>query len=89
MDKLVYFKKNKSLYYDNLTFVTTKNDMKQWLKYFLVGIIKTEENSSQTLSNILEMKDRLEKKINAEFGKKKSNRNDFTTILIKETNGKC
>ena len=44
MDKLVYFKKNKSLYYDNLTFVTTKNDMKQWLKYFLVGIIKTEKN---------------------------------------------
>ncbi|MEK9516499.1 MAG: Fic family protein [Flavobacteriaceae bacterium] len=65
-----YFEKNKSLYYDNLTFVRTKSDMKQWLKYFLVGVIETAEKSSQTLSNILEMKNKLELKINSEFGRK-------------------
>lgn len=66
----VYFEKNKGLYYDNLTFVRTKNDMKQWLKYFLVGIAETAEQSSKTLSSILEMKERIEKKISLEFGRK-------------------
>lgn len=79
-----YFEKNKSLYYDNLTFVRTKNDMKQWLKYFLVGVIETAEKSSQTLSNVLEMKDRLEKKINSEFGRKSQNAMILLQYLLKK-----
>ncbi len=79
-----YFEKNKSLYYDNLTFVRTKNDMKQWLKYFLVGIIETAEKSSQTLSNILEMKDRLEKKINSELGRKSQSAMLLLQYLLKK-----
>ena len=43
-----FFEKNKSLYYDNLTFVRTKNDMIQWLKYFLVGVAETAENATTT-----------------------------------------
>ena len=66
----VYFEKNKALYYDNLTFVRTKNDMKQWVKYFLVGIAETAEKSSQTLFNIIELKQKIEYKIHTEFGKK-------------------
>lgn len=66
----VYFEKNKGLYYDNLTFVRTKSDMKQWIKYFLVGIAETAEKSSQTLANIIELKQKIEYKINSEFGKK-------------------
>ncbi|MGD1841876.1 MAG: Fic family protein [Thermonemataceae bacterium] len=66
----VFFEKNKGLYYDNLTFVRTKNNMKQWLVYFLVGIIETAEKSSQTLANILALKERLETKINEEIGRK-------------------
>lgn len=79
-----YFEKNKSLYYDNLTFVRTKNDMKQWLKYFLVGVIETAEKSSQTLSNILEMKDRFEKKINSEFGRKSQRAMILLRFLLKK-----
>ena len=37
----VFFEKNKSLYYDNLTTVREKNDLLRWLKYFLVGIEQT------------------------------------------------
>ena len=55
-----FFEKNKALYYDNLTFVRTKNDMTQWLKYFLAGVAETAENATQTLSAILELKARLE-----------------------------
>jgi Fic family protein len=65
-----FFEKNKGLYYDNLTFVRSKNDMKQWLKYFLVGVAETAENATQTLSEILELKARLEEKLNASFGKR-------------------
>jgi Fic family protein len=68
-----FFEKNKGLYYDNLTFVRTKNDMKQWLKYFLVGIAETAENATQTLSNVLELKARLEANLTVHFGKRSHN----------------
>ena len=31
-----FFEKNKTLYYDNLNFVRTKNDLAQWIKFFLI-----------------------------------------------------
>lgn len=65
-----YFEKQKNLYYDNLTNVRTKNDMLQWLKYFLVGIAQTAKQSAQTLSNIIELKAKQEHKIQSEFGKR-------------------
>lgn len=68
-----FFEKDKSLYYDNLTFVRTRNDLKQWLKYFLVGIAETAETAIQTLSNILDLKSRLETTINTNFGKRARN----------------
>lgn len=65
-----YFEKQKNLYTDNLTNVRTKNDMLQWLKYFLVGIAQTAKQSAQTLSNIIELKAKQEHKIQSEFGKR-------------------
>jgi Fic family protein len=56
-----FFEKNKTLYYDNLTFVRTKNDLAQWLKFFLTGVIVTAENSVETLRKIIELKARIEK----------------------------
>lgn len=79
-----FFEKNKSLYYDNLTFVRTKNDMKQWLKYFLIGIAETAELSTQTLSNVLELKGRLEFKINTDFGKRANNASILLQHLFKK-----
>jgi Fic family protein len=65
-----YFEKNKGLYYDNLTFVRTKNDMTQWLKYFLIGIANTAKEAVETLSNVMELKADLEMKISQGFGRK-------------------
>jgi len=56
-----YFEKNKTLYYDNLTFVRTKNDLSQWIRFFLAGVIATAEKSVQTLQSIIELKARIEK----------------------------
>ncbi|MDX9800233.1 MAG: Fic family protein, partial [Spirochaetia bacterium] len=36
-----FFEKNRGLYYDNLTLVRTKNDLTQWIRFFLTGIIQT------------------------------------------------
>jgi Fic family protein len=51
-----FFEKNKSLYYDNLTLVRTKNDLGQWLKFFLVGVIETAEKAVSTLKKIVDLK---------------------------------
>ncbi|MDP4822240.1 MAG: Fic family protein [Saprospiraceae bacterium] len=75
-----FFEKNKGIYYDNLTFVPTKNDMKQWLKYFLAGVAETAENATQTLSAILELKEGLEANLSQQFGKKASN----ASVLLKQ-----
>lgn len=65
-----YFEKNKSLYYDNLTLVRTKNDLKQWLKYFLVGVAETADQAIHTLAAVIALKQKLETEINVQFGKK-------------------
>jgi len=65
-----YFEKNKSHYYDNLTVVRSKNDMTQWLKYFLVGIADAAEDAVETLSKVIALKSSLESKIIHSFGKK-------------------
>ncbi|HLU88341.1 MAG TPA: Fic family protein [Cyclobacteriaceae bacterium] len=79
-----FFEKNKGLYYDNLTFVRTKNDMKQWLKYFLVGVAETADNATQTLSNVLELKARLEGQLNMNFKKKSANASILLQHLFKK-----
>ncbi len=79
-----YFEKNKSLYYDNLTFVRTKNDMIQWLKYFLVGVAETAENATKTLTEILELKAKLELQITTTFGKRSSKAAVLLQYLFKK-----
>ncbi len=69
----VYFEKNKGLYYDNLTFVRTRNNMMQWLKYFLAGVAETAENATQTLTTILELRAGLENSISQKYGKRAAN----------------
>ncbi|MBC8336759.1 MAG: Fic family protein [Anaerolineales bacterium] len=55
-----FFDKNKTLYYDNLTFVRTKNDLAQWIKFFLVGVIQTAEKGVDTLDKIVKLKKAIE-----------------------------
>jgi len=77
-----FFEKNKSLYYDNLTFVRTKNDMSQWIKYFLEGVSQTAENSAQTLKKIIELKTDLEKNELLSLGKRTKAANEFLYRLF-------
>lgn len=65
-----FFEKDKSLYHNNLNSVQSKNDMTQWLIYFLIGIAETAQNTFYTLSRIIELKKILEIQIVKSLGKR-------------------
>lgn len=65
-----YFEKDKGLYYDNLMRVRERNDMLQWLKYFLVGIEQTATLAVSALSRIMHLKANLEQNLQASFGRR-------------------
>jgi Fic family protein len=66
----VYFEKNKTLYYDNLTHVRTHDDMIKWIKYFLVGIEQTATRAVSTLTQVLKLKNEVETEIQQNFGRR-------------------
>lgn len=79
-----FFEKNKTLYYDNLTFVRTKNSLAHWIKYFLEGVSRTAKNSSQTLKNIIDLKTDLERNKLITLGKRTKNAVDFLYFLFRK-----
>ncbi len=79
-----FFEKNKTLYYDNLTFVRTKNNLAQWIKYFLEGVSRTAKNSSQTLKNIIDLKTDLERNKLITLGKRTKKAVDFLYFLFRK-----
>lgn len=66
----VFFEKNKSLYYDNLTAVREKNELLQWLKYFLVGIEQTSTQAVETLTAVLDLKKQTEDMVTSKLGRR-------------------
>jgi Fic family protein len=68
-----FFEKHKSLYYDNLTMVRVKNDLTQWIKFFLEAINQTSEIAAKSLKEIMYLRhDCLGNKI-IKLGKKVPN----------------
>lgn len=65
-----FFEKNRTSYYDNLTRVRTQNDLLGWIKFFLIGVVETCENSGKTLKAILELKKECEEKRIFTLGKR-------------------
>jgi len=58
-----FFERHRMLYYDNLTIIRTHNDIAQWLKFFLTGIIETAQKGVDTLNAIMQLKETVERKI--------------------------
>jgi Fic family protein len=77
-----YFNKNRDLYFDNLELVRTKNNLAQWLKFFLAGIIQTAEKGAAVLFNIMELRSVLERDRISTMGKRSRQAGDFFTMLF-------
>ena len=58
-----FFEKHRNLYYDNLMRVRTHNDINQWFKFFLTGIIETSKKGVETFNSILHLSKSTEEKI--------------------------
>ena len=65
-----FFERNKNIYFDNLMLVRTKNDLRQWLLFFLVAIKETSEKGVNTLQKIIKLKSETEKNIIHDMGRK-------------------
>ena len=55
-----FFERNRQLYYDNLMRVREKNDLQQWFRFFLVGVIETAKSSTATFDYILKLQKQVE-----------------------------
>ncbi len=79
-----FFEKKKNLYYDNLTFVRTSDNLIQWIKFFLVAIIETSEKGIKTFKKILELKESIEEEKILMLGKKVNNAKKLIRLLYKK-----
>ncbi len=55
-----FFERHRNLYYDKLMLVRTHNDIGQWLKFFLTGIIETSEKGIKTFDGILQLQKEID-----------------------------
>ncbi|MDZ4726842.1 MAG: Fic family protein [Leptospira sp.] len=79
-----FFERNKSLYYDNLTRVREKNDLAQWIKFFLTGVIQTAESSVNTLKKITDLKAKIERDTILSMGKRSKTALEFFHYLFQK-----
>jgi Fic family protein len=79
-----FFAKNKALYYDNLMMVRHNNNLTQWLRFFMEGVIQTAESSVDTFKKIIVMKDELERDKITKLGKKTKLAQQFLLYLFEQ-----
>ncbi|MGB3154535.1 MAG: Fic family protein [Chitinophagaceae bacterium] len=65
-----FFEKHRLLYYDNLTLVRNKSILKQWLIFFLTGVLRTAESSIATFNAIIKLRQIVEEKKIITLGKR-------------------
>lgn len=79
-----FFERNKSLYYDNLTFTRTSNNLLQWIKFFLVVVIETSDKGISTFKKILSLKENIEGVKLLSLGKRINNAKKLITFLYRK-----
>lgn len=76
-----FFEKNRAYYYDNLMTARISNNLTQWLKFFLVGVIETSKSSIEVFKMILSLKSKLETDVLPKLGSKANRGQQLLKIL--------
>jgi len=76
-----FFETNRQSYYDSLDKVRQKNDLEQWILFFLQGIIETADKSRKTFEKILQLRLLLEEKI-SRLGRRSKRGRDLLFLLF-------
>ncbi len=76
-----FFEKHRTLYYDNLTRVREKNDLRQWILFFLIGIEETAIKATRTFEKIILLQKATENNILA-LGKRAKNAQKLLEYLF-------
>ncbi|MCK5475735.1 MAG: Fic family protein [Candidatus Pacebacteria bacterium] len=58
-----FFEKNRASYYDSLTMVRKTNNLEQWVKFFLNGVIATAQDGINTFKQIVDLRQKYDSKI--------------------------
>lgn len=66
-----FFERHRLLYYDNLTRVRTQNDINQWYKFFLTGVIETAKRGIKTFDGILRLQRAMDERLESLGGRSK------------------
>ncbi len=77
-----FMENHRALYYDNLMNVREKNDITQWFKFFLVGMIETAKKGISTFDSILQLQRQSDLKIQS-LGSRAANAQKITNFLYK------
>lgn len=75
-----FFERNRELYYDNLRRVRSHNDIEQWIKFFLVGVIETAKQSIETFDNIMKLQKEVDEKLQS-LGSRTNNGRTVVSFL--------
>ena len=78
-----FFERNRMSYYDSLAMVKKTDNMTQWLKFFLNGVVETAKSSIKTFDRIIKLKNDVDNKI-SKIGKKAANGQRLIELLYSE-----
>lgn len=77
-----FFEKNRASYYDSLTMVRKSNEIEQWIKFFLTGVIETSKDGIATFEKIIKLRQKYENTIIEKIGKRSKIAKDLLMYLF-------
>jgi Fic family protein len=78
-----FLEAHRRIYYDNLTLAREKNDINQWIKFLLVGIIETATKGIKTFDRILQLQKQVDNNLQT-LGSRASNAHKITDYLYQK-----